>query len=191
MSNTHRTRHPTSALIQYPASSGTVPCMNQFAATRHQENLPSTTYSGTPYMRQYPQCTDYTHLIARGFACSHILGSKRRRLNHTSSLDSPLQLSARTKDDGPFNSTDPSLQPGQIVQPLVSEFGRQQVRDAGSLSSYPTNLQSLDIGISRPKKQEHSQQERDMRRNSSNVHFEDRSIYMNMRNLPIIDELVR
>ena len=77
------------------------------------------------------------------------------------------------------------------AQPLHSLIDSQQHSfESGPSPSYPSSLQTFDVGNFGIAHELQSQQNRQARKSPSNMYFEDASMHLKMQSLPILDSLV-
>ena len=67
---------------------------------------------------------------------------------------------------------------------------QQHSYDSGPSPSYPSSLQTFDVGNFGIAHELQSQQNRQARKSPSNMYFEDASMHLKMQSLPILDSLV-
>jgi hypothetical protein len=103
----------------------------------------------------------------------------------------PTQQDAQTGVHTPAMLSTSQAHSMAYVQPSHSPVDSQQHSyDSGPSPSYPSSLQTFDVGSFGIAHDVQSQQHRQARKSPSNLYFEDASMHLKMQSLPILDSLV-
>lgn len=178
---------------------------SHYVARQPQPNPVATPYSGTPNSQHQQQPGQWAHSYnptPQSYVASyHDPRSIQQQPYYYGQTDPsaynspwpPTQQDAQTNVHTPSMLATSQAQPHPMsyVQPSHSPVdSQQQSYDSGPSPSYPSTLQTFDVGNFGLAHDVQSQQQRQIRKSPSNMVFEDASMHLKMQSLPILDSLV-
>ena len=181
----------------YPTASATYAQPHPNYSTL-QRPVPSYT-DGRHYVAWQPQSTPIATL--QGYVATYHDPRSIQRTHNYGQTDPPAYNSpwTPTQQDTQMGvhtpamlaTTSQSHSMPSYSQPSHSPADSQQHSyDSGPSPSYPSSLQTFDVGNFGIAHELQSQQNRQARKSPSNVYFEDASMHLKMQSLPILDSLV-
>lgn len=180
---------------------------SHYVARQPQSNPVTTSYPGTPnsQQQQQPQHGQWTPSYSsapQGYVASYQDPRSIQQPYYYGQTDPsvynspwpPTQQDAQTSVHTPSMLATSQAQSMSYMQPSHSPVDSQQAYNSGPSPSYPSTLQSFDVGsfgIAHDMQSQQQQHQRQVRKSPSNLYFEDASMHLKMQSLPILDSLVR